>query len=69
MPTYPASESWLVYLIEQGWIPLFIMGLLMLGLRIFNVHQRQEQRKLLREGLVSELAYQNALRKKHGRSD
>ncbi|ESL09656.1 hypothetical protein TRSC58_02621 [Trypanosoma rangeli SC58] len=65
MPSEAGEESWVVYLIEQGWLPLFIMGVMLLGLRLYNVRQREEQRVLLREGLISEIAYRNALKKHH----
>ncbi|KAF8281220.1 hypothetical protein TcBrA4_0091870 [Trypanosoma cruzi] len=65
MSSEVVEESWLVYFLEQGWLPFFIMGVIILGLRMYNVRQREEQRQLLREGLLSELNYQKILSKRH----
>ncbi|KAG5475499.1 hypothetical protein LSCM4_04081 [Leishmania orientalis] len=43
--------------VEQGWVAFLILGALMVALRLYNVKQRRDQRKLLREGLMAEMRY------------
>ncbi|KAG5475241.1 hypothetical protein LSCM1_03352 [Leishmania martiniquensis] len=49
---------------EQGWVAFLILGALMIGLRLYNVKQRQDQRKLLREGLMAEIGYRTKVDRK-----
>lgn len=52
-------------LVENGWVAFLVLGVFMIGLRLYNVKQRRDQRKLLREGLMAEMGYRSkASRKK-----
>ncbi|AIN99386.1 hypothetical protein LPMP_270060 [Leishmania panamensis] len=51
-------------IVEQGWVAFFILGILMIGLRVYNVKQRRDQRKLLREELMAEMRYRSMASRK-----
>lgn len=50
--------------VEQGWLAFLLLGVFMIGLRLYNVKQRRDQRKLLREGLMAEMGYRGKVGKK-----
>lgn len=50
--------------VEQGWLAFVLLGVFMIGLRLYNVKQRREQRALLREGLMAEMGYRGKTSKK-----
>lgn len=50
--------------VEQGWLAFLLLGVFMIGLRLYNVKQRRDQRKLLREGLIAEMGYRGKAAKK-----
>lgn len=51
-------------IVEQGWLAFLLLGIFMIGLRLYNVKQRRDQRKLLREGLMAEMGYRGKANKK-----
>lgn len=52
-----SDDSWFSFFVEQGWIAFVVLGAFMIGLRMYNVKQRADQRRLLREGLLAEMGY------------
>lgn len=59
------GSSVVTMLIERGWLAFIILGIFIVGLRLFNVSQRAQQRKLLREGLMAEMGYYNKVSRKN----
>lgn len=53
----PGGETLFSSVVEQGWLAFVILGVLMVGLRLYNVHARSQQRQLLRENLMAQLGY------------
>nr|CCC46806.1 conserved hypothetical protein [Trypanosoma vivax Y486] len=51
MSSKNSEEHFGVWLIEQSWFPFVIMGIVLIGLRLYNAHQRSEQRRLMCEVL------------------
>ncbi|KAG5501360.1 hypothetical protein JKF63_03172 [Porcisia hertigi] len=51
-------------IVNQGWIAFVILGVFMIGLRLYNVRQRQSQRNMLREELMAEMGYRSKLSRK-----
>lgn len=45
------------FLLDQNWLPLLILGGLVVGFRLYNVKQKLYQRQLLREIIVTQLQY------------
>eukprot|EP00796_Vickermania_ingenoplastis_P008833 gene8833-6216_t len=44
-------------IVEQGWLAFVVLGLFLVGLRLYNIRQRSVQRKLLREAIMAEVGY------------
>ncbi|CBZ28101.1 conserved hypothetical protein [Leishmania mexicana MHOM/GT/2001/U1103] len=59
-----ADSSIFSHIVEQGWVAFIILGALMIGLRLYNVKQRRNQRKLLREELMAEMGYRSKASRK-----
>ncbi|KAK7198533.1 hypothetical protein NESM_000815000 [Novymonas esmeraldas] len=51
-------------IVEQGWIAFLLLGVFMIGLRLYNVKQRRDQRRMLREGLMAEMGYRSKASRK-----
>lgn len=43
--------------VEQGWLAFIVLGVFIVGLRLYNVRQRATQRKILRESFLAEMGY------------
>lgn len=54
-----SDNSLFALLVEQGWVAFLILGVFIVGLRLYNVKQRAEQRRLLRENLMAEMGYKS----------
>jgi hypothetical protein len=59
------DNSFFSRLVENGWVAFVLLGVFMIGLRLYNVKQRRDQRQLLREGLMAEMGYRGKAAKKN----
>ncbi|CCW61026.1 unnamed protein product [Phytomonas sp. EM1] len=59
------KQNFFTYIIEQQWLMFVLLGVIMVGIRLFNMRQRAQHQQLLRETIMVELGYtKNARRKK-----
>lgn len=63
-PKPESDNSVFAFLVEQSWLAFLFLGVFIVGLRLYNVKQRSDQRRLLRESLMAEVSYKGKAAKK-----
>lgn len=64
MSISPAENDWFSLLLDQSWVAFVILGVFLVGIKIYNMRQREEGRKLLTEAVKLELLCQQIRRSK-----
>ncbi|CCW71140.1 unnamed protein product [Phytomonas sp. Hart1] len=58
------ERSFFSYILDQQWILFALLGLIAVSLRLYNLKQRTQHNKLLRETIMVELGYNKNVQKK-----